>query len=130
MKQKRTMRATLIALLMLLATPALALAAPKTVIFFGSWSAGLDNAAQAVIAGAARQALARPGVPITVVGAADTDGSTEANRLLALLRAQVVKDQLVADGVSADRIAIHGIGAVASALSLQESRRASISIGD
>jgi peptidoglycan-associated lipoprotein len=124
------MRATLIALLMLLATPALALAAPKTVIFFGSWSAALDSSAQATIAGAAQQALAQPGVPITVVGAADTDGSAEANGLLARLRAQVVKDQLVADGVSADRISVHGIGAVASAMNTQESRRASITIGN
>lgn len=117
----------LAAVLLWLAAPALA--APKTVVFFQTWSARLDDAAKAAITGAARAARAAPQAVVKVIGAADTEGSAEANRLLSRLRAQVVKDALVADGIAAGRIHIHGIGAVPSEQTQQESRRVTISVG-
>lgn len=129
MRRKRNMtRVTLAALgLLLLADPAMA--AGKSVVFFRSWSARLSPAALAVIAGAAQKALADRTAPVGVIGAADPSGSAEANRLLARLRAQVVKDALMQDGVAATRITVHGLGAVPFSQSGIESRRAIISVG-
>ncbi len=121
-------RVTMAALaLLLLAQPAMA--DNRSVVFFRSWSARLDPSALAVIAGAATKALANRSLPISVVGAADPDGSAEANRLLSRLRAQVVKDALVQDGVAARRITVRGIGAVPFSQSGLESRRAIITVG-
>ena len=52
-----------------------------------------------------------------------------ANVLLADLRAQVVVDQLLTDGVEAKRMQQRGHGPVQFAISAQESRRVEISIG-
>jgi outer membrane protein OmpA-like peptidoglycan-associated protein len=45
------------------------------------------------------------------------------------LRAQVVVDQLLSDGVDAKRVRQRGHGSVQFALSSQESRRVEISVG-
>lgn len=114
--------------LALLAGPAMA--ATKSVVFFTDWSARLDKAALAVIAGAAQAALAQPQALVTVVGAADPDGSNAANDLVSRLRAEVVKDALVADGVPAARITARGVGVKAYTGSKLESRRAIIRVGN
>lgn len=114
--------------LILLAGPALA--GTKSVVFFTTWSAGLDAPALAVVAGAARAALAQPAAKVTVTGSTDPDGSAAANDLLSRLRAQVVKDALVADGVPAARIATRGVGIVPYSGSKLESRRTIIAVGD
>ena len=109
--------------------PAASPPAHHSVVFFRSWSARLSPAALAVVAGAAQRALADRAAQVSVVGAADPDGSAAANRLLARLRAQVVADALALDGVAASRIAVHGLGAVPFSQSGIESRRAIITVG-
>jgi outer membrane protein OmpA-like peptidoglycan-associated protein len=100
----------------------------KFVVFFEEWSAKLDDAAQAVI-GQAAAAAKTNAAPVHVEAFADPTGSKKANELLTDLRAQVVIDQLQADGVSSTRIVGRGHGSVHFALSSQESRRVEISFG-
>lgn len=123
------MRLAVLLLLSLLAGTAHAQQSPTYVVFFQEWSAALDNSAQAVIANAATWAKAHPDTVVRVVGSADPTGSRAANILLSELRAQVVADQLGADGVDAQRIAQTGQGSVQFALTAQESRRVTISFG-
>lgn len=100
----------------------------KFVVFFGDWSAALDSNAQTVIGNAAAWAKAHPGNVAHVNGFADPTGSKEANILLSELRAQVVVDQLQADGVAPGQVQQTGHGSVQFALTSQESRRVEISI--
>jgi len=101
----------------------------KYVVFFQEWSARLDDPAQAVISQAADWVKSHPGNFARVNGFADPTGSKQANTLLSDLRAQMVTDQLEADGVPSARIRQRGHGAVQFALTSQESRRVEISIG-
>jgi outer membrane protein OmpA-like peptidoglycan-associated protein len=102
--------------------------AQKFVIYFQEWSAAFDDSALGAIAKAAEFAKSHPG-KIHVAGFADPTGSKEANVLMSELRAQVVVDQLVTDGVPARTIAQVGRGSVQFALTSQESRRVEISVG-
>ena len=121
-----------LALLLLIAalgTPRAAdLPSQKFVVFFQEWSAAIDDSAQSVIAQAADWVKSHPGNLAHVNGFASTVGGRQANILLADLRAQVVVDQLVSDGVDAARIKQRGHGPVPFALTAQESRRVEISI--
>jgi outer membrane protein OmpA-like peptidoglycan-associated protein len=99
------------------------------VVFFQEWSAGLDHAANNVIAAAARAAAAAPDTPVHVVGSADTLGSPQANVYLSETRAQVVADALVTDGVAANRIVQQARGSLQPVGGLVESRRVTITIG-
>jgi outer membrane protein OmpA-like peptidoglycan-associated protein len=101
----------------------------KFVVFFQDWSAALDDSAQAVISNAAEWVKAHPGNVAHVNGFADPVGSKKANALLSDLRAQIVVDQLLSDGVDQNRIRQRGHGSVQFALSSQESRRVEISVG-
>jgi outer membrane protein OmpA-like peptidoglycan-associated protein len=101
----------------------------KFVVFFQEWSAAIDDSAQDVISHAADWVKSHPGVVVHVNGFASTVGSRPANVLLADLRAQVVVDQLLTDGVEAKRVQQRGHGPVQFAISAQESRRVEISIG-
>ncbi len=105
---------------------------PATPVFFQEWSAALDQAALSTIASAASVANQEPDAKVVVTGAADTIGSAAANKYLAKTRAQVVADQLVADGVAASRIKVKSIGEVAApsqaGVPAQFSRRALIQI--
>ena len=100
----------------------------KFVVFFQSWSAAMDNSAQAVVGKAAEWVKAHPGNVAHVNGFASTVGGRQANVLLADLRAQMVVDQLQSDGVDAKRIVQRGHGPVKYELTAQESRRVEISI--
>jgi len=100
----------------------------KFVVFFQEWSARLDDPAQAVISHAADWVKAHPGNVAHVGGFADPTGSKKANALLSELRAQMVVDQLQADGIAPNRISQRGHGSVEFALTSQESRRVEISI--
>ena len=102
--------------------------AQKFVVFFQEWSAAIDDSAQAVISQAADWAKSHPGNVAHVNGFASTIGSRQANVLLADLRAQVVVDQMVSDGVDTKRIRQRGHGPVQFVLTAQESRRVEISI--
>ncbi len=101
----------------------------RFVVFFQEWSAAIDPPALAVIGVAAQSAKDHPGAPVKVSGYADPTGSAAANHYLSLTRAQVVVDQLVADGVDAGRIGMDAEGATGFALTSQESRRVGIVIG-
>jgi len=100
----------------------------KVVVYFQEWSAAFDAAALGAIAKAADYAKSHPGTPIHVAGFADPTGSKQANILMSELRAQVVVDQLVTDGVPARSIGQVGHGSVQFALTSQESRRVEISV--
>jgi outer membrane protein OmpA-like peptidoglycan-associated protein len=100
----------------------------KFVVFFQEWSAAIDDSAQEVISHAADWVKSHPGNVAHVNGFASTVGSRQANILLADLRAQVVVDQLLTDGVDAKRVQQRGHGPVPFALTAQESRRVEISI--
>ena len=101
----------------------------RYVVFFQEWSAQFDDSAKGSIAEAAKYAKAKPGVTVTVTGFADMIGSPAANKDISRLRAQMVTDELVADGVSADRIAVKGVGSVTSVMSSVEARRVEIVVG-
>ena len=101
---------------------------PKFVVYFQEWSAALDDPAQSVISQAAEWMKSHPGGVAHVNGFASTVGSRQANILLADLRAQIVVDQMVSDGLAAMRIKQRGHGPVPFALTAQESRRVEISV--
>lgn len=101
----------------------------KFVVFFQEWSAAIDEPAQSVIGQAAEWVKSHPGNVARVTGFASTVGSKPANILLADLRAQVVVDQLLSDGVESKRVQQRGRGPVPFALTPQESRRVEISFG-
>jgi outer membrane protein OmpA-like peptidoglycan-associated protein len=105
-------------------------APPRSTVFFGSWSALIDKSAHDSIAHVADIAKASPALRLTVIGFASTIGSTTANTLLSRLRAQVVVDELVADGVAADRIDVGAVGATSFALDPVQSRRVEIGFNE
>ena len=100
----------------------------KMVVFFQEWSAALDDDATKVINDAAGIVKADNGKHITVAGYADTTGSEAANKLLSDLRAQVVTDRLVEDGIAADSIRQAGKGETPADGFKQESRRVTITV--
>ena len=96
-------------------------------IFFEAWSALLEEPAQVALGEAAQRIKANPRVPVLVVGYADPRGSAEANMTLSRLRARVVADALIANGVPARRIRILYRGATPGFESL-ESRRVEVRV--
>ncbi|MBU6419995.1 MAG: OmpA family protein [Proteobacteria bacterium] len=107
---------------------------PATPVFFQPFSAALDQAALNAIATAAQAANAQPDAPVTVIGAADSVGSVKANEYLSETRAQVVADQLAADGVAQSRLRIRARGIIQPTLEapgtpVQAARRVLIEIG-
>jgi len=115
-----------------LAVPAQGRAAEPahTTVYFSSWSALIDKPAQSAIDSMAATAKARPAAHLALTGYASTVGSAAANTLLARLRAQIVLDALVADGVPADRITLRSVGATNFVLDPIESRRVEITLGE
>ncbi len=108
---------------------------PATPVFFQPFSAALDQPALDAIASVAKAANAQPDMPVKVIGAADSVGSALANKYLSETRAQVVADQLAADGVAQDRLRVHARGTiqsvqVASGAPAQAARRVLIIIGE
>lgn len=101
---------------------------PISVVFFNAWSSELDAPALGVVAEFARDAKAAPNRPVLVKGFADRIGSDQANRVLSQLRAQVVADALVAQGVNAARIVQIARGATQADPGI-ESRRVDIELG-
>ena len=100
---------------------------PIGIVFFTEWSALLDDAAKDVIKHSAEIATSTAkAAALTVTGYADTTGSGEANDLLSATRAQVVIDQLVADGVPSARITRAAKGATPDIGGTNESRRVMI----
>jgi outer membrane protein OmpA-like peptidoglycan-associated protein len=102
----------------------------RFVIYFGSWSALIEPAAQQAVAAAAAAAKQNAAAPVIVTGYASTVGSVAANTLLSQLRAQIVNDELLADGVDASRITLTGTGPTTFLVEPVESRRVVIQVGN
>ncbi|UPY35644.1 OmpA family protein [Sediminicoccus sp. KRV36] len=96
-------------------------------IFFEAWSALLEEPAQVALNEVATRIKANPRVPVLVVGYSDPRGSAEANMTLSRLRARVVADALIANGVPARRLRILYRGATPGFESL-ESRRVEVRV--
>jgi hypothetical protein len=92
--------------------PARAQLPPVAVVFFVEWSGALDDVAYDIIQTAADAAKKSPDAKLTVTGFADRKGSKQADIYLSELRAQVVVDALVADGIPANRITMQAAGAM------------------
>ncbi len=124
-------RLPLFALLVLGACSMLPPSSPtaRYVVFFEQWSAKLDPPGMQALAAAAAAAQQHPGVPIVVTGYADPEGSPQANKDLSRLRAQMVIDTLVQDGVAAARITRRSQGSVVFQIDSLESRRVEIKLG-
>ena len=103
-------------------------APPKSVLFFTAFSADLDAPARNVIAEFARDAKSAPNRPVLVEGYADSVGSAASNRTLSLLRAQVVADALVAQGIDRSRIVLRPRGPTTADPGI-ESRRVELEVG-
>ena len=71
----------------------------RYVVFFRGSSAQMEDAAEAVLVGAANWAKKHPDMPVAIASYADPYGSEKANTDFTRLRAQVVIDGLVANGV-------------------------------
>lgn len=96
-------------------------------IFFEAWSAFIEEPARVALAEVATYIKANPRIPVLVVGYADPRGSAEANMILSRLRARVVADTLVENGVPRNRIRILYRGATPGFESL-ESRRVEVRV--
>ncbi|HEY2132329.1 MAG TPA: OmpA family protein [Acetobacteraceae bacterium] len=101
----------------------------RYVVFYQQWSAQLDTSAKSVVDGAAAFAMRHPTQPVIVVGYADPDGSSQANIDISRARAQVVSDELVANGVAPARIQRSARGTTDFTGTSQESRRVEIDVG-
>ena len=73
-------------------------------VLFGSGKAGLDGAAQTVLAEAVVYLKANPDAKVALSGFVDSTGSAAQNAELAKQRAFAVRDALTKAGVAADRI--------------------------
>ncbi|HKM63919.1 MAG TPA: OmpA family protein [Acidisphaera sp.] len=125
---RRTLSVTVLLLTAIVFAPARAADAGPFIVFFTSWSALIDQPAHdTVVAAAAAAKLSN--APVRVTGFASTVGSAEANKLLSQLRAQVVADELVADGVDAKRITLTGVGPTSFMADPLEARRVRIEVG-
>jgi outer membrane protein OmpA-like peptidoglycan-associated protein len=123
------------ALLLTLSVAACTLFQPAAInrkfsVFFTERSAALDARAAGVISDAAQLANQFPGYNVTVAGYAGGRGVPEAELQLARQRAQVVENQLVADGVAPGRIRRAANAPASNAATPVESRRVDISIGN
>ena len=96
-------------------------------IFFEPWSALLEEPAQLALRETATRIKANPRLPVLVVGHAGPRGSAEAAMTLSRLRARVVADALIAEGVPAARIRIIYRGATPGFEAL-ESRRVEVRV--
>ena len=96
-------------------------------VFFEPWSAALEESARMALREAAERIKANPRVPVLVVGFADPRGSREANTLLSRLRARVVADALIEDGVPAAQVRILYRGPTPGFASV-ESRRVEVRV--
>jgi outer membrane protein OmpA-like peptidoglycan-associated protein len=129
MRRSFPFAALLLAAVLMTAGPARAAGMERYIIFFGSWSALVGKAGKETVAAAAAAAKKDAAAPIHITGYASTVGGKEANTLLSQLRAQMVADELVADGVDKSRITLTGTGETPFVMDPVESRRVLIEVG-
>jgi outer membrane protein OmpA-like peptidoglycan-associated protein len=117
---------------LLLSIAACALIEPsgrRFVVYFDPSSAQLMDSAKAVVVAAGDWGKRHPEMPVIVAAYADPYGSQQANADFTRLRAQVVIDALVSNGVPATRIQRQDIGSVKFEVDSHESRRVEIIVG-
>jgi outer membrane protein OmpA-like peptidoglycan-associated protein len=103
-------------------------AMPTFLVFFSPWSSTLDAAGLQAAATAAAAAQKDPAATVNVIGFASTVGPEADNMILARQRADAVHGQLIADGVSPDRVIAMSRGATTYQFTAQEARRVEIDI--
>ena len=86
----------------------------STPLIFGVGESELSDLQLRVLNSIATAMSAYPDVEVTVVGYTDTQGDPDANEQLSLLRATKVKDYLVSQGISGDRLLTAGSGEMGS----------------
>jgi outer membrane protein OmpA-like peptidoglycan-associated protein len=79
-------------------------------VFFGEASAALGARSRTVLNAQARWLKAHPSLPVVIEAHADDRGGRELNIALSQRRAEVVRDRLVEEGVTAERISIRAHG--------------------
>jgi outer membrane protein OmpA-like peptidoglycan-associated protein len=102
---------------------------PLRVVFFEDDSVALGGPATAVVAEAAREAVANPSLPVRVIGYIAPEPGQAPTVALARARAERVANELVRLGVARERVQVQGRGAVAFDLAPVESRRVEIRLG-
>jgi outer membrane protein OmpA-like peptidoglycan-associated protein len=103
--------------------------ASRSVVFFTTDSAALDENAVSLVSELAERAKASPSAPIRIRGFTAPEGSAGFNRSLAEARARNVADVLVAAGIDRSRIRIEPRGPVSYEMIPTESRRVEILLG-
>jgi outer membrane protein OmpA-like peptidoglycan-associated protein len=102
---------------------------PLRVVFFEDDSVALGGPATAVVADAAREAVANPSLPVRVTGYIAPEPGQAPTVALARARAERVANELVRLGVARERVQVQGRGPVAFDLAPVESRRVEIRLG-
>lgn len=97
-------------------------------LYFEELSANLDGGGKAVVKDAADFARAHPSGEVVVIGFADPSVPMRAGVDISRTRAQVVADELVADGVAPARVRQDAMGGTPFAFSRLESRRVEINV--
>lgn len=90
--------------------PVPALVPLKVTIGFPEGGSALDDAAQEALRGVLASDQLSMGGPIALDGHSDSGGNDSANQSVSRARAEAVRDWLVDNGVSADRITITAFG--------------------
>jgi basic membrane protein A len=83
-----------------------------TPIVFASGQTGLNVLQERILDSITEIITAYPGPQITVVGYTDAAGAAEENARLSRIRAEAVRDYLVAQGIAADRFIVEGRGEI------------------
>jgi outer membrane protein OmpA-like peptidoglycan-associated protein len=100
------------------------------IVFFAPDSAEPPDDARRVLDDAAEAATRFSNEKVYLIGFADPEGSTEANRQLSRARADAVAQALAARGVAPRRFVQSARGATQPTLAMVESRRVEIRIGE
>jgi len=90
------------------------------VVYFDNDSVEIHNEAESTIAAHAAYLIAKPGLRVSLQGAASAAGDSDYNYDLGLKRAEAVKKQLVNLGVDSDKIKVSSIGDIGRAISSSE----------
>lgn len=83
--------------------------ATRPIIFDTAQSALTPNHLD-IIQSAAQKILEYPGVPVTIVGWSDGDGTAESNEKISLARANAVREALIASGVDESQLSVDARG--------------------
>lgn len=85
-------------------------AAARFVVYFRNGTTGLTRESEQSMTSVLAEARARSGAEIVVTGYTDTTGAGDANDTLSLRRANIIRDQFVAQGFPAALVVANGRG--------------------